>query len=198
MTRPAPWVAIEVSRQMRLAGGAVADPGALSAAGRNLLEHQIAIARQVTQGDRIVVLSAQSDETLLDIVGNQEVREMAPLEFVQLMRERAAEAAPVVLLRQCVPLRAATDLLRALELLAECEAVVSASVPPAGHSRHQPLPGETEPDYRCLAFEVRRASQFANVLGTEERLLHIDWDSFVEYLQPNDKPEVEQRLKAWW
>ncbi|MBK9975518.1 MAG: hypothetical protein IPP14_12175 [Planctomycetes bacterium] len=192
-----PWVAIEVTRQMRLVGGAVADAGALSAGGRNLLEHQVAIARQVTAPDRILVLTAQSDETLLHLIGKHELREVSPFDFITLMRQRSAEDVPVVLLRQYVPLRDAADLHKALALLPQHPTIVSASQPPAGHLRHQPLPGQTEPDYRCLAFEVRRASQFSAAPGQEEHLLFVPWDSFAEYLRPQDEADVAARMKAW-
>ena len=75
-------------------------------------------------------------------------------------------------------------------------AVISASKPPAGHPRHKPLPGETEPDYRCLAFEVRRADQFAGVPADEE-LLFIEWASFAEFIRPDDAPAVAARMKSW-
>lgn len=197
MGAPEPWVAIEITRRLRLAGGAVADAGAESVAGRNLLEHQIAIARQVTSPDRILVLTPDSDEALLDILGRHELREMAPLDFVRLMRERAPEGVPAILLRQIAPLRDATDPRTALALLQSHEVVISASRPPAGHARHNPLPGETEPDYRCLAFEARRATQFSGALGAQEHLLFIEWDSFAEYLRPQDEPEVAAKMKNW-
>jgi hypothetical protein len=192
-----PWVAIEITRSMRMVNGAMADAGALSASGRNLFEHQVAIARELTEPDRILVLTAQSDATLLDLIGKHELREMPPFDFVSLMRERSAEGSPVVLLRQCVPLRDAEDVRKAVKLLDKHASVISASQPPAGHSRLKPLPGETEPDYRCLAFEVRRADQFTGALGTQDHLLFIDWDSFAEYLRPSDEAEVAAKMKKW-
>lgn len=192
-----PWVAIEITRQMRLTNGVVADAGALSVAGRNLFEHQVEIAKQLAHIDRILVLTPQSDATLLDLIGRHELREIAPFDFITAMRERAAENSPVILLRQCAPLRDATDLRKAVALLDKHPVVISASRPPAGHARHQPLPGESEPDYRCLAFEVRRSSEFAGALGTEEHLLFVEWDSFAEYLRPQDEPEVAAKIKKW-
>lgn len=192
-----PWVAIEITRSMRMVDGAVADAGALSAGERNLFEHQVAIARELTEPDRILVLTAQSDATLLDLIGKHELREMPPFDFVSLMRERSAEGAPVILLRQCAPLRDASDVCKAVALLENHPAVISASKPPVGHSRLKPLPGESEPDYRCLAFEVRRADQFTGALGTEEHLLFIGWDSFAEYLSPRDEAEVVAKMKGW-
>ncbi|MBE7493173.1 MAG: hypothetical protein HS108_15640 [Planctomycetes bacterium] len=194
--RPDPWVAIEITRRMRLEGGTLADPGALSVAGVNLLEHQIAVARRVAPAARVVLLAPQTDETLLEIAGRHELREMSPLDFVAAMRERAAEGAPVVLLRQCVPLRDARGIMEALDLLAAHPVVVSASRSPQGHLRLQPPPGETGPDLRCLAFEARRASEFAGGLSPEH-LLFVPWDSFAEYLGPRDEPEVAARLRSW-
>lgn len=191
------WVAIEVTRQMRLVDGAVADAGALSAAGVNLLEHQVGIARQIAGPDRIVVLTPQSDETVLEIIGRHELREVAPFDFIRLMRERSADDAAVVLLRQYVPLADARDLKLALTLAAQHPTIISASKPPAGHPRHKPVPGQSQPDYRCLAFEVRRAAQFGAAPGHDEHLLFIEWESFAEYLHPRDEPEVAARLKTW-
>lgn len=186
------WVGIEITRDMRLGGGA------LSAGGVNLFEHQVGVARQLVPADRILVLTPQSDETLLELIGKHELREIPPFEFIMLMRERvsAGEEGAVVLLRQIAPVRDSTDIRRAIEMLPTCEAVVSASKPPAGHARHQPIPGENTPDYRCLAFEVRRLSQFSG-LGVDEDLLFIDWDSFAELIRPDDKPAVGDRIKAW-
>lgn len=192
-----PWVAIEITRQMRLADGKVADAGALAVGGVNLLAYQVGVAMQVAPAERVVLLAAQSDEALLEQAANRDLRLMSPLDFINAMRDRAAEGAPVLLLRQCVPLRDAADARKALTLLEKHEAVVSASKPPAGHRRHQPVPGETEPDYRCLAFEARRASQFLGQLGIEEELLFIAWDSFAEYLRPQDEPEVAAIMQGW-
>jgi hypothetical protein len=183
------WVAIEISRDMR-------HGGALSVVGVNLVEHQVGIAMQLAPAERIMILTPQADEALLEIMGRHGLREIPPFEFIALMRERAAEGAPVVHLRQIAPLRDAADVRRALALLEKHSAVMSASRPPAGHVRHKPLPGEAAPDYRCLAFEVRRPDQFAASVG-EEELLFIEWESFAELIRPEDVTDVAARLASW-
>src|SRR5690606_2167423 len=114
---------------------------------------------------------------------------LAPFDFIAMLSERAkaGEEGAVVLLRQIAPLESANMLKQALKLLKKHPVVISASKPPEGHKRHQPLPGQSEPDYRCLAFEMRRISEFgaAGAAG-EEELQFIDWDSFAEFTGRDD------------
>ncbi|MBZ0135833.1 MAG: hypothetical protein K8I27_05630 [Planctomycetes bacterium] len=198
------WVGIEVTRQLRVNDGQLQPAGALSVGGVNLLDHQLMIARQITDSDHICVLSPQGDETMLELIARHEVRELAPFDFIAMLNDRAkqGEAGAVVLLRQIAPLHDARPVKSALKLLKNHPAVVSASRPPEGHKRHEPLPGETAPDYRCLAFEVRRLDQFG--LGAmdaanhgNEELLFIAWDDFAEYTRPEDKLEVTAKIANW-
>ncbi|MCB9933947.1 MAG: hypothetical protein H6841_11055 [Planctomycetes bacterium] len=197
------WVGIEVTRQVRMVGGKLQPAGELAVGGVNLLAHQIAIAKQLTPPEQVCILTPQGDEKVLELVAEHELRELAPFDFIAMLAERAraGEEGAVVLLRQVAPLRDATDVKRALELLSEHQLVISASKPPEGHRRHQPLPGESEPDYRCLAFEVRRLSQFSKQAmgepGGEEELLFIVWDSFAEYTRPQDESETAQKMAKW-
>lgn len=186
------WVAIEIARTLSGAGD-------LSVGGVNLLEHQIAIAKQLAPAERILALTPQGDETLLQIISAHGIGEIPPFEFIMLMRERvqAKEEGAVVLLRQIAPLRDAADVRKAVAMLEKHTSVVSASKPPAGHARHKPIPGETEPDYRCLAFEVRRMSAFSGAMTDEEQLLFVEWDSFAELLRPQDAPYVEATMRTW-
>jgi hypothetical protein len=197
------WVGIEVTRQVRMAGGRMASPGELSAGGANLLDHQLGIARQVTSPDRICVLTPQGDESVLELIAKHEVREIAPFDFIAMLSERAkqGEKGAVVLLRQIAPLRDASDVHQALKLARKHPLVVSASKPPDGHPRHTPPPDEDAPDYRCLAFEIRRISEFSReAVGTgpaDEKLEFIEWESFAELIRPEDEPEVAAKMKAW-
>lgn len=196
------WVGIEITRQMRLSDGALASAGKLEVGGVNLLTHQIEIAKQITVPEQICILTPQGDEAVLELIAEHEVRELAPFDFIAMLSDRAkhGEEGSVVLLRQIAPLRSAEPIKRALELLAEHKVVVSASTPPEGHRRHEPLPDQTEPDYRCLAFEVRRISEFSmQSMGgvSAEELLYIDWQAFAEYTRPQDEPEVADILKQW-
>jgi hypothetical protein len=197
------WVGIEVTRQVRMAGGRMASPGELSAGGVNLLDHQLQIAREVTSPDRICVLTPQGDESVLELIARHEVREIAPFDFIAMLSERAkhGENGVVVLLRQIAPLRDGRDVLKAVKAARKHPLVVSASKPPNGHPRHEPPPGDDHPDYRCLAFEVRQISEFSReAIGAasgDEKLEFIDWESFAELIRPEDEPWVAAKLKAW-
>ena len=189
------WVGIEVTRQMRVTGGQMQPAGALAVAGVNLLEHQIAVAKQIVASDNICVLTPQGDEKMLELVSRHEVRELAPFDFIAMLSERAkrGEEGAVVLLRQIVPLVDASGVKQALNLLKSHPVVVSASNPPKGHPRAD--------DPRCLAFEVRRISQFTMQamadVSAEEELAYIGWNDFAEYLRPQDEPEVAAKIKTW-
>jgi hypothetical protein len=189
------WVGIEVTRQMRVAGGQMVPAGDLTVGGVNLLEHQIEVAKQVTSPDNICVLTPQGDEKMLDLVARHEVRELAPFDFIAMLSERAkhAEEGAVVLLRQIAPVRDASGVKKALKLLKKHPVVVSASKPPKGHPR------EDEP--HCLAFEVRRISQFTMQamadVSVEEELAFIDWNDFAEFIRPQDEPEVAAKVSSW-
>ena len=196
------WVGIEVTRQMRLEDGALASAGKLEVGGVNLLAHQIDIAKQITVPEQICVLTPQGDEAVLEMIAEHGLRELAPFDFIAMLSDRAkhGEEGSVVLLRQIAPLRDAKPVNQALELLAKHNVVISASKPPKGHRRHEPLPDQTEPDYRCLAFEVRRISEFSmqsmGGVGAEE-LLYIGWEEFAEYTRRQDEPEVAAILEQW-
>jgi hypothetical protein len=198
------WVGIEVTRQVRVQDGKLLSVGKLSAGGVNLLSHQIEIAKQLTTPDQICVLTPQGDEAVLELIAKHELRELAPFDFIAMLSDRAkhCEEGASVLLRQIAPLRDAKDVQRGLKLLKKHPVVVSASKPPKGHTRHKPLPGQTEPDYRCLAFEVRRISEFSKQAMTglsagNEELLFIDWDSFAEYTRPDDEAQVAATVAKW-
>ena len=198
------WVGIEVTRQVRVADGVIQSVGKLSAGGVNLLEHQIGIAKQLTSPDQICILTPQGDEAVLELIAKHELRELAPFDFIAMLSDRAkhGEEGAAVLLRQIAPLKDAKDAKKALKLLVKHPVVISASKPPKGHKRHEPLPGHDEPDYRCLAFEVRRISEFSTQAMTglsegNEELLFIDWDSFVELTRPEDEAEVAAAVAKW-
>lgn len=198
------WVGIEVTRQMRLLNGELAPAGALEVAGVNLLDHQIRRAKEITSPDQICVLHAQADATLLELIAQHEVRELAPFDFIAMLNDRVKqeEEGAVALLRQIAPLRDSKAISKAVKMLKKHPVVVSASKPPKGHKRHDPLPDQDQPDYRCLAFEVRRMSQFnmqaMSGLGVgDEELLYIDWEDFAEYATPGDETEAAATLKSW-
>lgn len=198
------WVGIEVTRQLRVADGQLQPAGAISVGGVNLLDHQLKVARDITDPDHICVLSPQGDEAMLELIAKHEVRELAPFDFIAMLNDRVkhGEEGGVVLLRQIAPIRDAKPVKKALKLLKKHPVIVSASKPPKGHKRHEPPPDETEPDYRCLAFEVRRMSQFNMAamdglsLG-EEELLFINWEDFAELTRPKDEPEVAKTVAKW-
>jgi hypothetical protein len=185
------WVGIEVTRQVRVVDGKLQAAGELAVGGVNLLEHQIGVAKQIAPPDNICVLSPQGDEKLLEIVGRHGVREIAPYDFVAMLAERAkrGEEGAVVLLRQIAPLRNAEGVNAALGLLKKHPVVISACER-AGHE-----------DLRCLAFEVRRVSQFSMQamaeLGVEEELAYITAKDFAELVRPQDEAEVAARLLGW-
>jgi hypothetical protein len=189
------WVGIEVTRQMRVAGGRMLPAGDIAVGGANLLEHQIEVAKQVTSPDNICVLTPQGDEKMLELVARHEVRELAPFDFIAMLSERAkhAEEGAVVLLRQIAPVRDASGVKKALKLLKKHAVVVSATRAPKGHPR--------EGDPHCLAFEVRRLSQFTMQamadVSAEEELVFIDWHDFAEFIRPQDEPEVAEKVRAW-
>ena len=198
------WVGIEVTRQVRVADGVIQSVGKLSAGGVNLLEHQIGIAKQITSPDQICILTAQGDEAVLELIAGHGLRELAPFDFIAMLSDRAkhGEDGAAVLLRQIAPLRDAKDVKKALKLLKKHPVVISASKPPKGHKRHEPLPGEDEPDYRCLAFEARRISEFSMQAmtglsaGNEEQLF-IDWDRFTEYSRPESEAHAAEVIRKW-
>ncbi|MCA8912311.1 MAG: hypothetical protein KDB82_11450 [Planctomycetes bacterium] len=198
------WVGIEVTRQIRLEDGAIASSGKLEVGGVNLLAHQIEIAKQLTSPDQICVLTPQGDEAVLELIAEHGLRELAPFDFIAMLSDRAkhGEEGAAVLLRQIAPLRDVKDVKKALKLLKKHPVVISASKPPKGHPRHEPLPGEDEPDYRCLAFEVRRISEFSMQAMTglsagNEDLLFVDWDSFTEYARPEDEAHAAEVIRKW-
>ncbi|MCC6575514.1 MAG: hypothetical protein IT462_17180 [Planctomycetes bacterium] len=198
------YVGIELSRDIRLSAGGVQSPASRSVGGVNLLRHGIQLALKITAADYIQVLTPDVDAALLEICGEFGVREGGVMPWVAGLGEKAAAAKPedaVVLLRQTAPLRDEKPLIEALKLLKKQRCVVSASKPPAGHSRHKPLPGHTEPDYRVQAFEIWRLSEFSKfgfggVPGDRDKPLFIDWDSFVEIARPEDETRAAKLLAA--
>jgi hypothetical protein len=193
------WVGIEVTRQLRVSNGELQPAGALALAGVNLLEHQINIAKDITDTDHICVLSPQADEAMLELIAKHEVRELAPFDFIAMLSDRAkqGEEGAAVLLRQIAPVRDARDVKKALKMLKKHPVVISASKPPKGHQRHEPPPDADEPDYRCLAFEVRRINQFGAFNAGAEELLYIDWNSFAECTSPKDEEETAAKMAEW-
>lgn len=193
------WIGIEVTRDLRLRDGALQGAGSLCVGGVNLLRHQVGIALRLAPAERVCLLSVQPDEELLRIAADHDLRELTPLDFVAMLRDRfrAGSRGVCVLLRQLAPLRSEAPVRRALEGAGNAAALVSTSVPPAGHKRHQPLPGEDKPDYRCLAFEVRRMGETGPAFETDEAPADIGWDDFVEILHPRDEAEAARRLQAW-
>ena len=198
------WVGIEVTRQMRIADGKLLSVGGLTVGGVNLLAHQVEIAKQLTAPENICILTPQADEPVLELIAEHELRELAPFDFIAMLSDRAkhGEEGAAVLIRQIAPLRDASNVKNALKLLKKHPVVISASKPPKGHKRHEPLPDQDEPDYRCLAFEARRISEFSKQAMTElslgnEELLWINWDSFAEYTRSDDEAEVAARVSKW-
>ena len=193
------WVGIEVARDLRLRDGALLGAGSLCVGGVNLLRHQVGIALRLAPAERVCLLSVQPDEELLRVAAENDLRELPPLDFVAMLRDRfrAGSRGVLVLLRQLVPLRSEAPVRRALEQAGASPALVSTSRPPAGHPRHQPLPGESEPDYRCLAFEVRRLGEQGPAFEIEDVPAHVDWEDFVEIIHPRDEAEAARRLASW-
>lgn len=177
------WVGIEITRQMRLEGGALAPVGGLTVGGVNLLAHQIGIAKQLAPSEQVCVLTPQADEPMLELIAQHEIRELAPFDFIAMLAERAAagEQAGVVLLRQIVPIRAAAVVQPAIDMLAAHPVVLSA----VG-------------DEPCMAFEVRRGDQFSGGLSFGiEHMQQISPDDFAEYIKATDEPAVAAKLAAW-
>ncbi|MBX3458414.1 MAG: hypothetical protein KF696_00450 [Planctomycetes bacterium] len=180
MTKQTIWVGIEMSRYGKAGGG-------LEFGGVNLLGHQLRIALQLTGTDHICVLTPQGDEESLAIAARHEVREVAPYDFIAMLSERAraGEEGAVVLLRQIAPVRDSGIVKQALHLLHEHPVVVSAC----------------PKDEPCLAFEVRRISQFsaaaiANPLAGEY-LMEIDPSCYAEYTRPEHAQAVTDALARW-
>lgn len=193
------WVGIEVTRQVRVMNGELEAAGKLAVGGVNLLDHQLGVARGITDADHICVLTPQGDETLLEITARHEAREMAPFDFVAMLSERAGagQEGAVVLLRQIAPLRDTEGVREALALLAAHPVVISAAKDARGGRA-----GDAETDDRCLAFEIRRISQFsreamAAAPTVVEKLIYMETGSYAEYARPSDAATVEATMKAW-
>lgn len=196
------YVGIELSRDILLDAQGPASPASRSVGQVNLLRHAIGIALKIAPVDNIQVLTPDVDATLLEICGEFGVREGGVLGWISGLAEKAAGASPddaVVVLRQTTPLREEKLLLEALKQLKKQRCVLSASLPPAGHPRHKPLPGQKEPDYRVQAFEVWRLSEFSKfgfggVPREGDKPLFIDWNSFIEITGPEDEARAAQLL----
>lgn len=203
------YVGIDISRRLRVKDGALLPAGAMQIGGVNLIRHQVGIARQITDADRIRLLCPAVDEVLLALCGDLGVGEMPAINFVAMLAERAAAAGAdqtstgdaVVILRQTVPLRDAADLRRGLKRILSERCVVSGSKPPKGHARHRPLAGESRPDYRCEAFEIWRLGEFrvASFGGVPAQVepLMIPWDSFAEIERAEDEVRAAELLRVW-
>jgi hypothetical protein len=186
-------VGIEMSRDLRLNAAGLVQAGTLEAGGVNLLRHALTLARRITEPGLIRIMTTESDETVLALVGEFECREGGALQWMAELVDAAPNAAPedaVIILRQTAPLRDESPLREALGILKKQRCVVSASKPPKGHARHKPLPGQTEPDYQVRAFEAWRLGEFGKYGFTgpmaEPPLLFIDWETFVEIDRPQD------------
>ncbi|MDC1142650.1 hypothetical protein OAU50_06135 [Planctomycetota bacterium] len=190
------WVGLEVPRALSLHE----DAGALTVGGLHLLRHQVAIALELAVPEQVCILTPQADSDILEINGEFNTRVLGPFDFISMLAERAkgGESGLVVQLRQTVPLKHASLLTEALKL-ANNGAVVSASKPPEGHRRHEPLPGMIEPDYRCLAFEVRSISAFGTQesLSADEQLAWINWADFTEITCPDDLSKAAEAIAGW-
>lgn len=198
------WVAVEVTRRLRLVDGELAPASGLTVGGVNLLQRQVKLALRLAPADNVMLLTPQPDEYVLELAGEHELRAVSPMEFIGAMTERAGagEAGAVVLLRQTCLLRDAAPVLEAIQALAKHPVLISASVSPPGSALHDAIPGEDDPDHRCQAFEVRRLSEFtkdamAAIPGRDDALHFIPWDSFAELNRPTDEPLVAERLRAW-
>jgi len=200
------WVGIEVSRQLRVLDGEIAPPGGMQVAGRNLLEHQLLLALELTRPEQICVLTPQGDAPTLELIAQHEVRELAPLDFIAMLSDRVkqGETGSVALLRQIAPLRDNADVRKALDMLNDHPVVVSATKPPDDHPRAKPHPRapDAEPDPHCLAFEVRRMSEFGidgaiGVASSEPTDLFIEWESFAEIIRPEDEAHAATLMRTW-
>lgn len=198
------WVAIELTRRMRLVDGEIAPASSLAVGGINLLRRQVELALQLTVPENIMILTPQPDEYVLELAAELELRALAPMDFIASTTDRAAkgDSGAVVLLRQTCLLRDSTLVREAIDALARHPVLISASTPPPGSALHNAIPGEDDPDHRCQAFEVRRLSEFtkeamAAIPGRDEVLHFIPWESFAELNRPTDEPLVAERLRAW-
>jgi len=195
------FVGIELSRELRLGAGGLVPAGTLEAGGVNLLSHALKLALKITPSAMITVLTVEPDEKVLELVGEFECRESGVMQWVGQLVDAAPNAKPgdaVVILRQMVPLSTESAILQAIASLRQFRCVVSASKPPAGHERHKPLPGQSEPDYVVRAFEVWRLGEFGKYgfSGPNSDPPHqlVGWDSFVEIDQPEDFLRAGQML----
>lgn len=190
------WVGIEIARPLSLHESA----GSLALGDINLLRHQVMLATKISSEDQLCLLTAQADEDALEISSEFGCRELGALDFISMLADRAkgGEQGWVVNLRQTAPMKDAAVLVSALDT-AGGKTIFSASKPPVGHIRHQPLPGMTEPDYRSLAFEIRPLSAFKVdlMLDTEEELAWMDWGTFAEITSPRDLESAAEIVSTW-
>lgn len=199
------WVGIEITRQMRVKDGSVSPASELQIADVNLLEHQVKIAKKLTSPDQVCILTPQADERMLELMAEHEVRELAPFDFIAMLADRVkqSEEGAVVLLRQIAPLQDEREVAKALKKLKKHPVIYSASKPPKGwwHGRHpEPETAHEDTEYRCLAFEIRRMSEFGPeamsgfTVGEPQM---IPWGSFAEYITREDMPNVRNMIQSW-
>ncbi|MCF6228015.1 MAG: hypothetical protein L3J82_05000 [Planctomycetes bacterium] len=190
------WVGVEVARPLSLYENA----GALTVGGVNLLRHQLKIALEIADAENVFILTPQADENVLEANAEFDCSVLGPIDFITKFADKArsGDAGVILQLRQTAPIQS-VSLVREALLLAPNGSVVSASKPPDGHKRHQPLPDMTEPDYRCLAFEARPTNAFGlDVLAqSEEKLAWIEWGTFAEINRPSDLDAAAKVIESW-
>lgn len=169
-------VGIEMSRDLRLNAAGLVQAGTLEAGGVNLLRHALTLARRITEPGLIRVMTTESDETVLALVGEFECREGGALQWMAELVEAAPNAAPedaVIILRQTCPLHDEKALRRALELLRENRCIVSSC------AREQ-----------VRAFEAWRLGEFGKYGFTgpsaDPPMLELGTDEFVDINRPID------------
>lgn len=169
-------IGIEMSRDLRLNAAGLVQAGTLEAGGVNLLRHALTLARRITVPGLIRIMTTESDETVLALVGEFECREGGVMQWMAELVDAAPNAAPedaVIILRQICPLRDDQPLRRALAALKSSRCVVSASG------------GE-----QVRAFEVWRLGEFGKYgfAGpmAEPPQLELSGDEFVEISRPSD------------
>lgn len=177
------WVAIEVTRDMRLTGMDT-PAGAWTAGGVNLLDWQIRRALELTTHDKILVLHPASDSETLALCGEHNVRELGPMDFVGMMSERASgdEQGVAVLLRQTAPIRNVASVQAAIERASE-----------------HPVQASDIDGQPSLAFEVRTFASFhpAKFTLAEPTPVAIDADDVVEITHPKHLTSAAKTLARW-
>lgn len=174
-------IGIEMSRDLRLNAAGLVQAGTLEAGGVNLLRHALTLARRITEPGLIRVMTTESDETVLALVGEFECREGGALQWLAELVDAAPHAAfedAVIILRQTCPLRDEKPLRAALAALKQQRCVVSASKAPGGQLE------------QVRAFEAWRLGEFGKYgfAGpmAEPPQIELAADEFVDISKPPD------------